>query len=163
MVLTGSGFSAALSSSCMPFLKALMPWATSPISSEILPRPNSSRTTAITTIQCQILNEPIEKPSAPSGGRPPPGLARTYEQGAAKTRTAWPPDAARGIVANAFKSRGLRRFRLFLDALRRRRQTKVEIARLQRILVVLERRIVRRHRHREARRQAIVEQARALQ
>ena len=66
----GGGVSAlAVSSSDMPFLKALMPCATSPISSEILPRPNSSRTTAITTIQCQILNEPIEKSSAPSGGR----------------------------------------------------------------------------------------------
>src|SRR4051812_48496609 len=61
MVFTGSaGLSAAvLSSSCMPFLKALMPCATSPIRSEILPRPNNSRTTAITTIQCQMLSEPI--------------------------------------------------------------------------------------------------------
>src|SRR6266404_4290615 len=118
----GSDFSAVLSSSDMPFLKALMPWATSPISSEILPRPNSSRTTAITTIQCQILNEPIEKPSAPSGGPSPLDLARTYEQGAAKTRTAWPPDAADRIMAKTFKLRELRRNRLFLDALRRRRQ-----------------------------------------
>src|ERR1700758_2236238 len=60
MLFTGSDLvSAALSSSCMPFLKALMPCATSPIRSEILPRPNSSRTTAITTIQCQMLSEPI--------------------------------------------------------------------------------------------------------
>src|SRR6187200_2821858 len=64
MVFTGSaGFSAVLSSSCMPFLKALMPCATSPIRSEILPRPNNSRTTAITTIQCQMLSEPILQPS----------------------------------------------------------------------------------------------------
>src|SRR6266481_4059240 len=63
MVLVGSGFSAVFSSSCMPFLKALMPCATSPIKSEILPRPNSSRTTAITTIQCQMLSEPILQPS----------------------------------------------------------------------------------------------------
>src|ERR1043165_2567331 len=65
MVFRGSaGFSAAvLSSSCMPFLKALMPCATSPIRSEILPRPNNSRTTAITTIQCQMLSEPILQPS----------------------------------------------------------------------------------------------------
>src|SRR5512138_1310417 len=62
MVFTGSaGFSA--SSSFMPFLKALMPLATSPIRSEILPRPNNSRTTAITTIQCQMLSEPILQPS----------------------------------------------------------------------------------------------------
>src|SRR6266446_3915617 len=63
MDLVGSGFSAVLSSSCMPFLKALMPCATSPIRSEILPRPNNSRTTAITTIQCQMLSEPILQPS----------------------------------------------------------------------------------------------------
>jgi hypothetical protein len=74
-----------------------------------LPRPNSSRTTAITTIQCQILNEPIEKSSAPSGGPPLLDLARTYEQGAAKTRTAWRPDTADRIMAKAFKSRALRR------------------------------------------------------
>src|SRR5215471_18843482 len=76
MDLTGSVLSAGLSSSCMPFLKALMPCATSPIRSEILPRPNSSRTTAITTIQCQMLSEPIlqtlqtqeaGKPAQPSG------------------------------------------------------------------------------------------------
>src|SRR5579864_4871153 len=60
---TGSVLSTVFSSSCMPFLKALMPWATSPIRSEILPRPNSSRTTAITTIQCQMLNEPILRSS----------------------------------------------------------------------------------------------------
>src|SRR6202011_1474124 len=63
MDFTGSDLSDAVSSSCMPFLKALMPWATSPIRSEILPRPNSSRTTAITTIQCQMLSEPILQPS----------------------------------------------------------------------------------------------------
>src|SRR5215207_5994619 len=60
---SAAGVSAlAASSSDMPFLNALMPCATSPISSEILPRPNSSRTTAITTIQCQMLSEPIENP-----------------------------------------------------------------------------------------------------
>src|SRR5262249_40929452 len=55
----GSGLSTSVASSRIPFLKALMPWATSPIKSEILPRPNSRRTTAITTIQCQMLSEPI--------------------------------------------------------------------------------------------------------
>src|SRR6185436_10704208 len=60
IVFTGSaGLSAGLSSSAMPFLNALMPPATSPIRSEILPRPNSSRTTTITTIQCQMISEPI--------------------------------------------------------------------------------------------------------
>src|SRR6187397_3202774 len=72
MVFTGSaGFSAAvLSSSCKPFLKDLIPCATSPIRSEILPRPNGSRTTAITTIQCQMLSEPILHPSKHAAGDP---------------------------------------------------------------------------------------------
>ncbi len=48
-------------------------------------------------------------------------------------------------------------------ALRRRREPEIEIARLQRVLVVAQGRIVRRHRHREARRQPAVEQARALE
>src|SRR3954471_17078560 len=68
IAFTGSGFSAVLSSSCMPFLKALMPCATSPMRSEILPRPNNSRTTAITTIQCQMLSEPILQPSRYAAG-----------------------------------------------------------------------------------------------
>src|ERR1700760_572907 len=75
MDFTGSGFSAVFSSSCMPFLKALMPCATSPIRSEILPRPNNSRTTAITTIQCQMLSEPILQPSKHPGS--PPSLIFT--------------------------------------------------------------------------------------
>src|SRR4029077_18048806 len=66
---TGSVFSATLSSSCMPFLKALMPCATSPIRSEILPRPNSRRTTAMTTIQCQLLSEHILQSSKHEGRR----------------------------------------------------------------------------------------------
>src|SRR6266851_4311043 len=76
MDLTGSVFSAVFSSSCMPFLKALMPCATSPIKSEILPRPNSSRTTTITTIQCQILSEPILQPSKYAGPCAGPGFGR---------------------------------------------------------------------------------------
>src|SRR3954452_22314692 len=92
IAFTGSGFSAVLSSSCMPFLKALMPCATSPMRSEILPRPNSSRTTAITTIQCQMLSEPILQPSnselpdqtfASSGRRT--AEADTYGRHAAKS------------------------------------------------------------------------------
>jgi hypothetical protein len=50
---------AGLSSSVMPFLNALMPFATSPIISEILPRPNSSTTISPTTIQCQMLAPPM--------------------------------------------------------------------------------------------------------
>jgi len=96
-------------------------------------------------------------PHRAADGRPL-DLARTYEQGAAKTRTAWPPDAADRIMAKTFKSRALRRNRLFFEALRRRRQPEVEIARLKRVLVVAQHRIVRRHRHREARRQTVVEE-----
>src|SRR6266852_2860590 len=75
IVLGGSCFGGsafAVSSSDMPFLKALMPCATSPISSEILPRPNSSKTTAMTMIQCQILSEPIENPPERGLCRPLP-------------------------------------------------------------------------------------------
>src|SRR5512134_3513237 len=53
--------------------------------------------------------------------------------------------------------------RLLLDALGRRREPEVQVARLERILVVAKLRIVGRHRHREARRQAMIEQAGALQ
>src|SRR5919112_6571207 len=53
------------SSSVMPFLNALMPLATSPIISEILPRPNSSITIRPTTIQCQMLAPPMAKPPTP--------------------------------------------------------------------------------------------------
>src|SRR3954453_14503852 len=84
IAFTGSGFSAVLSSSCMPFLKALMPCATSPMRSEILPRPNSSRTTAITTIQCQMLSEPILRPSEkrrPASGQAlPEGRPERYQK-----------------------------------------------------------------------------------
>src|SRR5580693_10811759 len=72
MVLIGAsdlGAASAVSSSDMPFLKALMPLATSPIMSEILPRPpNTSSRTAPTISQCQILKEPI-KPSVRNGTR----------------------------------------------------------------------------------------------
>src|SRR5690349_25092203 len=52
----------------MPFLKALMPWAKSPISDEIFPRPpKRTITTNRTMIQCQILREPIGKSSARDG------------------------------------------------------------------------------------------------
>src|SRR5271168_1566857 len=55
------GAVSAVSSSAMPFLNALMPLATSPIMSEILPRPpKTSRPTARTIIQCQMLSEPMQ-------------------------------------------------------------------------------------------------------
>src|SRR4029078_12803015 len=66
IVLNGSLLaSAVFSSSDMPFLKALMPWAKSPMSDEIFPRPpNKTITTSSTMIQCHILREPIGKSSA---------------------------------------------------------------------------------------------------
>src|SRR5580692_8436946 len=63
------GAASAVSSSAMPFLKALMPLATSPIISEILPRPpKTTSRTAPTISQCQILKEPM-KPSDRNGAR----------------------------------------------------------------------------------------------
>ena len=54
------GSAEAVSSSDMPFLKALMPFAMSPIISEILPRPpNTSSMTTPTMTQCQILKPPM--------------------------------------------------------------------------------------------------------
>src|SRR5712672_3346460 len=70
----------------MPFLKALMPCATSPIRSEILPRPNSSRTTAITTIQCQMLSEPILQPSKHARPETPPQPDRKIGSGGVKNK-----------------------------------------------------------------------------
>src|SRR3546814_131644 len=53
------------SSSAMPFLKLLMPLATSPIISEKRPLPNSNRTNTPKTSQCQMLKPPIENLLAP--------------------------------------------------------------------------------------------------
>src|SRR3546814_3187302 len=53
------------SSSAMPFLKLLMPLATSPIISEKRPLPNSNRTITPKTSQCQMLKPPIENLLAP--------------------------------------------------------------------------------------------------
>src|ERR1700730_15775451 len=78
--LTGSAL--AVSSSCMPFLKDLMPCAKSPINSEIFPRPpNSSRNRTTTTIQCQILNEPIGFSSASTEpqSKPEPPICSLHE------------------------------------------------------------------------------------
>ena len=120
------------------------------------------------------------KSSAPTGGTPPPRFGPNLGARGAKTRTTGPrcgraatwlrrsnrSQAGRRIQRFIAATRSVarpRRRRLFLDALRRRREAEVEIARLERVLVVAQRRIVGRHRHREARRQAVVEQARAFQ
>src|SRR5260370_16837624 len=52
---------------------------------------------------------------------------------------------------------------LLAGALRRRREAEIEIAGFQRVLVIVQGRIVRRHRHREAGRQPPVEPSRALE
>src|SRR5216683_6477835 len=79
---SGTGSVLAVSSSCMPFLKDLMPCAKSPINSEIFPRPpNSSRNRTTTTIQCQILNEPIGFSSASTEPqrKPEPPICSLHE------------------------------------------------------------------------------------
>src|SRR6202795_3492155 len=62
----GSGLagSSAWSSSALPFLKLLMPWATSPISSEILPRPNRSTNSTSTIRMCDQLSPILDLPRA---------------------------------------------------------------------------------------------------
>src|SRR6201987_191322 len=83
MVLIGAsdfGAASAVSSSDMPFLKALMPLATSPIMSEILPRPpKTSSRTAPTISQCQMLKEPMQS-SVRSRARAHPRDANSKEK-----------------------------------------------------------------------------------
>ena len=74
-VLGYTGFAAsAVSSSAMPFLNALMPFATSPIISETLPRPKSRRTITPTTSQCQMLAPPMVSSTTPKTCQRPFGL-----------------------------------------------------------------------------------------
>src|SRR3954453_23878508 len=159
IAFTGSGFSAVLSSSCMPFLKALMPCATSPMRSEILPRPNSSRTTAITTIQCQMLSEPILRPSEHETGMNPAQseaesrLGRCQKQGLRRreiparqlTACFGKPMTVSGSKYEPASSPRL--------GFRRRCQRQFKVADLERVFVVAQRRIVRGDRNAEAGRQ----------
>src|SRR5579859_3715613 len=174
MDLTASlGLSTAVSSSRIPFLKALIPCATSPIRSEILPRPNSSRTTAITTIQCQMLSEPILQPSNTNGRSPSlisseRRLGRRQKQALRRRQIVsdvtvmWLP--LTGAEAPLQPTKGLA-FALVAAAfgLDVRRQRQFQVAGLERILVLAKRRIVRRSRYGETGRQARVQQACALQ
>ena len=73
---SGCGSAGFSSSSAMPFLKLLMPWATSPISSEILPRPNRSTNSTSTIRMCDQLN-PISDLQA-RGSRPAVQFGRHY-------------------------------------------------------------------------------------
>src|SRR3954465_6688536 len=167
MVLTGSGVSAVFSSSCMPFLKALMPCATSPIKSEILPRPNNSRTTAITTIQCQMLSEPILQPSKQLRPAMRPLFARERRRRRCQKQGLKPrhigdrgdplsllltaPAANPDLTAAVF-------FRLHSG-----RKRQFQIADFKGILVIAQRRIVRRRGNAEARWQPRVQQSRPFQ
>src|SRR5215472_18458438 len=74
------------------------------------------------------------------------------------------PNAANAYAAAPPAAAGPRDLGLFLARrFRSWRKAKVEVARLERILVGMQRRIVRRHRHRKAVRQPSVEQARPLE
>src|SRR3954466_5896039 len=167
MVFTGSaGLSAGFSSSCMPFFKALMPWATSPIRSEILPRPNNSRTTAITTIQCQMLSEPILQPSKHAAGNaaslcPERRRRRCQKQGLKPRHIGHSGDRLSLLLTGPDGVARLASAVLF--RLHRRRQRQFQIADFKRILVIAQRRIVRWRGNAEAGRQPRVQQAGALQ
>src|SRR5580658_5124044 len=163
MVLTGAsdlGAASAVSSSDMLFLKALMPLATSPIMSEILPRPPKTRSSTAPTInQCQMLNEPM-KPSVRNGTRARGNVSISPEprrQGRQKQAHPQCPTAA-GLMrlqltlGRPFSDHLIgRRAVLFLAAAGRRHQAEVEIAGFEWVFVVAQGRIVRRHRHAEAR------------
>src|SRR5690242_12968288 len=171
MDLTGSAALSAVSSSFMPFLKALMPCATSPIRSEILPRPNSSRTTAITTIQCQTLSEPILQPSK-HNGRSPSLILSEGRLGVRQKQGLRPRQIARSRRLMSLPLTGQDRRQqptkglafagsAIAFRLDTRRQGQFQIAGLERILVFAQRRIVRGRRNGEAGRQARIQQARA--
>src|SRR5712672_835610 len=153
----------------MPFLKALIPWATSPINSEILPRPNSRSTTPITTIQCQRLMEPIGLTLRNDGPRGR-GLACLFNQNLGlaprknKDRNRFPA-ASHGhgyFTSPRLRGEGEETPILFLRPVHARRQAKVEVAGFQRVFVRAQCRIVGRLRHAKVCRQGSVEQAGTL-
>src|SRR5262245_41136547 len=146
----------------MPFLKALMPLAMSPISSEILPRPNTSSTTTSTMIQCQILKPPMNVPPARPQTRTHSGQ---QQEGGPLAVNA----DCRGLTPLSVETcrRRLGRLvrfggRLFVRLCFRREAVAEELF-LERFLVLAERRVVTRRRHAEARRQPAFEEARTLQ
>src|SRR5580704_19381461 len=169
MVLTGAsdlGAASAVSSSDMPFLKALMPLATSPIMSEILPRPPKTRSsTAPTTNQCQMLNEPMKTSVRNGTAHLGPAATCRFRQnlGAKGGKNKHSRNAQRPQGESASFPAIAGRDDLFLAAAGGRRQAEVEIARFERVFVVAERRIVGRHRNAEARGQRRLDQARAFE
>src|SRR5579884_657242 len=173
MLLTGSLF--AVSSSAMPFLKALMPPATSLISSEILPRPNSSITTTMTISQCQILNEPIGNSSAATG-LAPAYVTRKLGFGRGKNKEfsarhgrAWTANSARNpsnrtkltfvFVRVGHAARFAIRSGRLLVGRCRGRQCEIEIAGVKRLFVVAQCAVVRGDWDGKAGRQAAYQQA----
>src|SRR5262249_48601230 len=135
----------------MPFLKALMPLAMSPISSESLPRPNTSSTTTSTMIQCQILKPPMNVPPARPQTRTHSG--QKQEGGQIAVKAEWRGLAPLSVVSRRRRLRGLFRFggRLFVR-LGFRREAVAEELFLERFLVLAERRVVTPRRHAGARR-----------
>src|SRR5246127_1066709 len=171
MDFAGSVLSSAVSSSFMPFLKALMPWATSPIRSEILPRPNSRRTTAITTIQCQMLSEPILQLLQSGRQSIRPNLKRKV--GLRGVKNKHPPGSKSLSRLRTIATVNQWLWRLFprsqltaaavLFRLDARRQREFQIAGFERLLVLAQRGVIRRRRNGKARRQARIEQTCAPQ
>src|SRR5215217_7025309 len=156
--------SSTFSSSVMPFLKALMPFAKSPISSEILPRPpNSSRPTASTMFQCQMLNEPMRKSSVATGPHGPAGPHGPFVLGNAKLGFQRLKNKAGQIRCKFSSGRKPLELLLLLHPLETRGKAKIEVARLERVLILAQGRIVGRQRHGESSRQPAIQQAGALE
>src|SRR5438093_10462692 len=72
-----------------------MPLAMSPMRSEILPRPNSSTTTRMTSSQCQIDNEPIRNSFDLERAKPEIGAHYCRNATAPQINPAQPRDGGR--------------------------------------------------------------------
>src|SRR5262249_58430732 len=106
MILGSGGVGASAgfsSSSAMPFLKLLMPCATSPISSEILPRPNRS-TNSTSTIRICDQRNPI---SDLQRGLQLQGVILARPNSGHYGSKALPPQAAAPPLAHWSQSAGL--------------------------------------------------------
>src|SRR5580692_7995370 len=153
----------------MPFLNDLMPLATSPISSEILPRPPKSRSpTARTIIQCQMLREPMKSSVCSGAPRSPQGtdfdqkLCAKSGKNKRNRKAAEPAGRCHARPGRASRPRYEGRC-LFLGALHRWSKSEVEVAGLQRLFVLPQRRIVGGHGDVKARRQRLFDEAGAFE
>src|SRR5262249_15978625 len=136
----------------MPFLKALMPDAKSPISSEILPRPpNKSSTARMTSTPCIHLTEPLAL-FLPPARRVPPRCFTPEMRLRTRQKQGLRPIGRvrnRAVYGRSKRPRCVTATQaplVLAGWLRPRRQPEVEIARLERILVLAQRRIVGRRR-----------------